>query len=103
MEIFNVIIALQLLSICCEGKSDLAEIKCQEKIMNVTIGLKLYRSSGRMWLFKASILDYINHVYLDSGNVHLFDPMHNAANITSLKEILKLVETDIAMICDEWH
>jgi hypothetical protein len=39
MEIFNVIVCLQLMSICCEGKSDVAEQKCQEKIMNVAVAL----------------------------------------------------------------
>lgn len=71
--------------------------------MNVTVALKLYRSSGKLWQFKSSLLDYITHVYLDSGNVLLFDPTANADNINSLKEILKYVETDIALVSDEWH
>ena len=28
IEVFNVIMCLKLMSLCCEGKSDLAEIKC---------------------------------------------------------------------------
>jgi len=28
MELFNVIQCISLMSLCCEGKSDLAEIKC---------------------------------------------------------------------------
>jgi hypothetical protein len=28
IEVFNVIVCLNLMSLCCEGNSDLAEIKC---------------------------------------------------------------------------
>lgn len=28
IEVFNVIMCLKLMSLCCEGKSDLAEMKC---------------------------------------------------------------------------
>lgn len=35
IETFNVMICINLLSLCCEGKSDLAEIKCQNEILNI--------------------------------------------------------------------
>ena len=74
IEVFNVIVCLNLMSTCCEGKSDLAEQKCQSEIINVDTALELYKSSGRMWPFKCSILKYVSHCYLDSGNVMLFAP-----------------------------
>jgi hypothetical protein len=68
IEVFNVMVCLKLMSMCCEGKSDLAEIKCQNDIVNLKTALKLYQASGRLWPFKCSILKYVCHCYLDSGN-----------------------------------
>jgi hypothetical protein len=28
IEVFNVMVCLNLMSVCCEGKSDMAEIRC---------------------------------------------------------------------------
>lgn len=42
IEIFNVIMCLKLMSLCCEGKSDLAEVKCQTEILNMQRALVLY-------------------------------------------------------------
>jgi hypothetical protein len=61
------------MSICCEGKSDVAEQKCQEKIMDVSVALALYRSSASLWPFKTALLSYVSHVYMDSGNPELFN------------------------------
>jgi hypothetical protein len=52
MEIFNVIACIRLLSLCCEGKSDLAEMKCHSEIINLETAYTLYKSSGRNWPFK---------------------------------------------------
>lgn len=35
VEVFNVMVCIGLMSLCCEGKSDLAEMKCQNEIMNL--------------------------------------------------------------------
>jgi len=72
IEVFNVVVCLNLMSTCCEGKSDLAEIKCQTEIIDVHTALSLYRNAGRLWPFKCSLLKYISHCYLDSGNPKLF-------------------------------
>ena len=71
IEVFNVVVCLNLMSTCCEGKSDLAEIKCQTEIIDVHTALLLYRSAGRLWPFKCSLLKYVSHCYLDSGNPKL--------------------------------
>ena len=80
IEVFNVMVCLNLMSVCCEGKSDIAEQRCQEKIMNVTVALQLYRSSASLWPFKTALLSYIAHVYMDSGNPDLFS--HGGMNMT---------------------
>lgn len=35
VEVFNVMVCLNLMGVCCEGKSDMAEIKCQNDIVNM--------------------------------------------------------------------
>ena len=72
IEVFNVIMCLKLMSLCCEGKSDLAEIKCQNEIMNLNTCLTLFKKSGKFWPFKCAIVMYVSHLYLDSGDTKLF-------------------------------
>jgi hypothetical protein len=103
MEVFNVIQCILLMSICCEGKSELAEIKCQSEIMNMTTALKLYKNSARMWQFKSALLTYISHCYLDSGNRNLFLTNYYQYNAQHLKEMLLSISDDINLIFDEWH
>ena len=43
MPIFNVITTLDLMSICCEGKSDRAEQKCQSELLNMPTAAILYK------------------------------------------------------------
>ena len=68
IEVFNVIMCLKLMSLCCEGKSDLAEIKCQNEIMNLQVSLLLYQKTGKFWPFKVAIVKYVTHLFLDSGD-----------------------------------
>ena len=96
-------ICLNLMSICCEGKSDLAEIKCQNDILNISTALKLYKASGRLWTYKCSLLKYVCHCYLDSGNVKLFDHHESPENINSLKVLIELVSEDMTLIHNEWQ
>mmetsp|Transcript_6821 Transcript_6821/g.10999 ORF Transcript_6821/g.10999 Transcript_6821/m.10999 type:complete len:183 (+) Transcript_6821:4514-5062(+) len=42
IDVFNVIICLNLMSMCCEGKSDVAEQKCQQEIVNMKTANYLY-------------------------------------------------------------
>lgn len=103
IEVFNVMVCLKLMSMCCEGKSDLAEIKCQNDIVNLKTALKLYEASGRLWPFKCSILKYVCHCYLDSGNGQLFLQSTSPGNVSALKQIVELVAADMASVHDEWN
>ena len=84
IEVFNVIVCLNLMSLCCEGKSDLAEIKCQNEIMNMNTATTLFKKSGKFWPFKCAVIKYVSHLYLDSGNVKLFNPQHNQGDLNLL-------------------
>jgi hypothetical protein len=68
IEVFNVIMCLKLLSLTCEGKSDLAEIKCQNEIMNLQTVISLYQQCGMYWPIKAALIEYVTHCYLDSAS-----------------------------------
>ena len=67
MQLFNVMQCINLLSLCCQGKSDLAEIKCQNEIMNMLTVLQLYKVTGKFWPFKTALLLYVAHCYLDAA------------------------------------
>jgi len=98
IEVFNVMVCLNLMSICCEGKSDLAEIKCQSFIVNLQTGLTLYDSAEKLWPFKCSLLKYICHCYLDSGSNTLFSMKDNPANVQCLKTIIENIKDDLVII-----
>ena len=72
MEVFNVMVCLNLMSVCCEGQSELAEQKCQNDIVNLETALILYRESGILWPFKCVIVNYVRHCYIDSANTNIF-------------------------------
>ena len=80
MEVFNVMVCLNLMSVCCEGKSDLAEQKCQMDIVNLQTAVILYRESGILWPFKCVILNYVRHCYIDSANAKLFTKVNGNDN-----------------------
>lgn len=78
--------------------------------MGVTVALQLYRSSASLWPFKTALLSYIAHVYMDSGNSNLFSHAGGGVegaraleNMDSLKELIKLVQVDMARIYEGWH
>ena len=77
IEVFNVIVCLNLMSLCCEGNSDLAEIKCQNDIMDMSVSVGLYKETGKFWPFKSAIVSYVTNLYLDSANSSLFNTKVN--------------------------
>ena len=100
INVYNVIVCLDLMSMCCEGKSDVAEKKCQQEIVNLQTAYFLYSHSGKLWPFKCCILKYISHCYLDSGNENLFK---NQNNIQNLKSLFEAILEDMITIQEEWH
>lgn len=69
----------------------------------MTTALKLYKSSNRHWQFKSSLLDYVRHCYLNTGNKNLFLTSFYQFNALHLKEMLLLISEDINLIFEEWH
>jgi hypothetical protein len=103
MEVFNIIMCLQLLALCCDGKSEVAEVKCKNEILNIQNALELYKNAGRFWPFKQAILHYLIECYLNCANIHLFNPDFNSKNVLVLKELVKYLKHDVVRIFEEWH
>ena len=103
IEVFNVIVCLNLMSLCCEGNSDLAEIKCQNDIMDMSVSVGLYKETGKFWPFKSAIVSYVTNLYLDSANSSLFNTKVNQANVDLLFELISLIAADLGYIHDMWH
>lgn len=66
VPIYNVIQLLQLVTLCCDGKSDFAEMKCKESILNFKIAASIIKLAGDLWPLKIAIFDYIINAYMDS-------------------------------------
>jgi len=97
IDVFNVTVCLNLLSMCCEGKSELAEMRCQGDIVDIHTAKELYENSGCLWPFKCCILKYISHCYLDSSSKTLFSDPDDPKS-KSLRDIIKLVGLDMEII-----
>ena len=67
-SIYNVIQLLQLVTLCCDGKSDFAEEKCKELILNFKIASRMIVAAKELWPLKISIFDYIINAYMDSND-----------------------------------
>jgi hypothetical protein len=57
---------LKLVTLCCDGKSDFAEEKCKESILNFKVAANIIIMAKELWPLKISIFDYIINAYMDS-------------------------------------
>ena len=67
ISIFNVIQLLKLISLCCEGKSDYAEIKCKE-VLNFKNAANIIHMADDFWPLKVAVFEYIIQSYFDSSD-----------------------------------
>ena len=103
MEIFNVKICIDLMALCCEGKSEQAEKRCHSDIINMKVAAHLYQSSGRFWPMKNCLVNYVNQCYLDSSNDDLFSSNNMLENVAPLKQLVLKITNDLSVILEEWH
>ena len=68
VPIFNVIQLLQLVTLSCTGKSDFAEKKCKESILNFKVAVNIISMSRDFWPLKIAVFDYITNAYMDSND-----------------------------------
>ena len=57
--IMNIISCIELMSLCCEGKSDLAEQKCQNEILTLENTFKILEACEYFWPLKKILVDYL--------------------------------------------
>ena len=55
------------MSLCCQGKSDYAEIKCKE-VLNFKNAANIIGMSGDFWPLKIAVFEYIIASYFDSSD-----------------------------------
>jgi hypothetical protein len=67
--IFNVISLLQLITLCCEGKSEIAEKKAKESVLSFKNSEKIIQMTEDFWPLKIAIFNYIIHCYIDSSDL----------------------------------
>lgn len=91
------------MTLCCEGKSDIAERKCHSDIINMQVAYDLYQSSGRFWPIKSSLVNYVAHCYLDSSNTEIFSETNQVDSLTPLRTLVTKLCNDVAVISDEWQ
>lgn len=67
VPILNIMSAIELMSLCCEGKSDLAEQKCQNEVLTLESTFKIIEACEYFWPLKRVLLDYVWQCFLDSN------------------------------------
>jgi hypothetical protein len=81
---------LELLSVCCAGKSDIAELRCQNDILNLENSDFIIFNCGKMWPLKKSVVDYVLHTFLDSGDKKL---MHQTRDPVGYEQVWSIAQT----------
>lgn len=66
--IFNLIQLLKLITLCCDGKSDFAEAKCKESILDFKVAANIIFMAKDLWPLKIAVFDYIINAYMDSND-----------------------------------
>lgn len=68
VQIFNVIQLLKLITLCCNGKSPVAEAKCRENILDFKNAVRLIKTCGDFWPLKIALFEYIINAYMYSND-----------------------------------
>ena len=59
---------MKLITLCCDGKSDYAEQKCKESILDFKVAANIIKMCGDVWPLKIAVFDYIINAYMDSND-----------------------------------
>ena len=59
---------LELVTMCCEGKSTISEKKSQESILSFSVATQIMMMAESFWPLKIAVMNYINHCFLDSAD-----------------------------------
>jgi len=100
-EVLNLMEFLQLLSACCEGKSDLAEQKCQNEILTLENSDYIILNAGKMWPLKKTLVEYVLHTFIDSGDRKLMAQTNDPEGNLVVWRIAETLLDDMRTIVDE--
>lgn len=100
-EILNLMEFLQLLSVCCEGKSDLAEQKCQNEILTLDNADYAITHSKHMWPLKKNLVNYVIHTFIDSGDRKLMTKAKDPKGDEAIWKIAETLLSDLETINEE--
>ena len=93
---------VELLSLCCEGKSDKAEEKCQKELMTLENSTSIVKACGDFWPMKRTIVNYVWQCFLDSNSKTIFiEPYH--FNIDYIWELAEILLGDAIIIVGEMN
>lgn len=56
------------MTLCCQGKSDFAEIKSKESILNFKSAAHIIEMSKDFWPLKIALFEYIINAYMESAD-----------------------------------
>lgn len=58
-QTINIMALVDLLSLCCEGKSDIAEQKCQTEVITLENAYRIIEACDYFWPLKRTFVDYV--------------------------------------------
>lgn len=98
-QTINLMSLVDLLSLCCEGKSDVAEQKCQDEVITLQSALRIIEACDYFWPLKKTFLDYVWQCFLDSNSKTVFGE-GNEDNIKSIWKIAEVILDDLINMID---
>ena len=101
-QIINVMACVDLLSLCCEGKSDLAEQKCQTEVITLESAFLIIRACEYFWPLKKTFVDYVWQTFLDSNSKTIFVEPYEG-NVRLAWQIAEVILNDMINIIDNFN
>lgn len=59
---------MQLVTLCCEGKSEIAEKRANVYVLSFRVSANIIQMAEDFWPLKIAIYNYISHVFIDSSD-----------------------------------
>ena len=100
--IMNVMACVDLLSLCCEGKSDIAEAKCQTEVITLKNSYEIIKVCEFFWPLKKIFVDYVWQCFLDSNSKTIFQEPWEG-NVRLIWQIAELILNDMINIVDNFN
>jgi hypothetical protein len=98
-QIINIISLIELLSLCCEGKSDKAEEKCQTELLTLENSYTILKACDYLWPLKRTLLNYVWQCFLDTNNKKIYVEPHEH-NVKIIWQVAEMVLDDMKKIVE---